>query len=697
MLNFSGMKLSSRMYLLATLSAVGLVIIAIFAMLTLRDCMLDGRKQKLKGLVEYAHTQLAYYDGLAKAGTLTLEQAQTQAKESLRKARYDENEYFWLNDLQPRSVMHPIRPQIEGKDQSGTKDPNGKPLYLEFLKAVKEGKGSGFVDYVGIKPDTKKTEPKISFVRLYEPWGWVIGTGVYIDDLDTAFQKAAMGFGTVALVAIIVLIVIGRLIASSIMNEFGGEPRVAMKMARQIAEGDLTGELRLREGDTSSLLYALSQMQTKLREVLTTIGTSTKAVQSSLEKLSSESNQITLATQLQASVVKDTRDGVMDLSTSVDTVNSLAGETEASSQEVAQRSKDGAILANKVSSEMQNIAQLVSTSSDEVTQLVDRMQEINKMATVIKEIADQTNLLALNAAIEAARAGEQGRGFAVVADEVRKLAERTTASTVEISQILQTIQGETTRAVDGMKAAAPVIASGVEQSNVAAQTLHEIEAHAIASLEKMKKLAESTAQQTQRIGEIVEQVDQVTQSTVRADEAIRQSQDTSTSLEHEASKLYQMTRRFKLGNNATQENSTGPQEKIRPLIEWSPAIQVGFPEIDKQHQRLVEIANDLNTAMHSGGGTQAAGKILNELVDYTVKHFAYEESQMNKHGYADQEAHKEAHRKLVAEVSAFKAKFDSGEAAITVELLGFIRDWLLNHILKVDKALAKDLNAKGAQ
>ena len=696
MLNFSGMKLSSRMYMLATMSAVGLVIILIFAMLSLRENMLDGRKQKLKGVVEYAYTQLAYYDGLAKNGTLTLEQAQSQAKESLRKARHDGDEYFWLNDLQPRSVMHPIRPQIEGKDQTETKDPNGKPIYLEFLKAVKNNNGGGFVDYVGIKPDTKKTEPKISFVRLYEPWGWVIGTGVYIDDLDAAFQKAAMKLGAVALTTIVALIVFGRMIADSIMKEFGGEPRAAMRMARQIAEGDLTGELRLHEGDTSSLLFTLSQMQAKLRDVLMTIGDSTKAVQSSLEKLSSESNQITLATQLQASVVRDIRDGVMDLSASVDTVNSLAGETEASSQEVAQRSKDGAILATKVSSEMQNIANLVSTSSDEVTQLVDRMQEINKMATVIKEIADQTNLLALNAAIEAARAGEQGRGFAVVADEVRKLAERTTSSTVEISQVLQTIQGETTRAVQGMKAAAPVIASGVEQSNVAAQTLHEIEKHAIASLDKMKRLAESTTQQAQRITEIVEHVDLVTQSTVRADEAIRLSHDTSASLEHEASRLYQMTRRFKLGNNDAKEaGSVKQQERVRPLIEWSPAIQVGVAKIDEQHKRLVEIANELNSAMHSGAGTQKAGKILNELVDYTVKHFAFEESKMDEYDYAEKEAHKEAHRKLVAEVSAFKEKFDSGEAAITVDLLNFIRQWLLNHILKVDKAFAKDLNAKG--
>jgi methyl-accepting chemotaxis protein len=690
----SHLKLSSRMYLLSFLGALGLIVIYGFALLNLHHCLLDGRKAKLQNLVDYAHTQLSYYDEEAKSGAITLEQAQKLAKESLRKARYDGNEYFWLNDLQPKILMHPVRPQNEGKDQSDNKDPAGKAIYLEFLKIAKE-KGAGFVDYVGVKPDSKDVQPKLSYVKLYAPWGWVIGTGIYIDDLEKEFRSQALQLGGIVLLTIIISIVLGRFIRRSIIGEFGGEPRDAMHIARQIAQGDLSGKVPLQAGDKSSLLYVLAQMQENLRGVLQAIGCSSRNVQSSLEKLSSESNQITLATQLQASVVRGTRDGVMELSASVDVVNSLASDTQASSQEVAQRSKAGASLANKVSSEMQSIATMVEKSSGEVAHLVARMQEINKMATVIKEIADQTNLLALNAAIEAARAGEQGRGFAVVADEVRKLAERTTTSTIEISQILQAIQSETTRAVSGMNEAAPVIAAGVEQSNIAAQTLREIEDHAIDSLDKMQKLAESTSLQARRIAEIVDQVDQVTESTVRADEAIRQSQETSTSLEHEASELFEMTKRFKLGNESLEPTLGQPVQQIRPLMEWSAALAVGFGEIDRQHQRLVEIANELNSAMHSGAGAQVAGKILNELVDYTVKHFAYEEGEMKKHSYPQREAHFEEHRKLVAEVSAFKQKFDSGQAAISVELLGFIRDWLLNHILKVDKSLARYFNSLG--
>ncbi len=678
------------MFLLAAFGAVGLLLGFAFALISLRHCVIDGQKIKIRSLVEYAHTQLAFYDDQVKSGAMPLEQAQTLAKESLRKARYEGIEYFWLNDLQPTSIMHPIRPQTEGTNQSENKDPSGKAIYLEFVKTVKSQK-QGYVDYVGTNPETKKVEDKVSYVKLFEPWGWVIGTGVYVNQLNDEFYTEAGKLGGIVLFTTIVLIVLGQLIRRSIVDQVGGEPREAIIVARKIANGDLTGEISLQPNDTSSLLFAFQEMKNSLYSLLQGIEKNAQDVQSSLEKLSSESNQINLATQLQYSVVQNTRDGVLELASSVETVTALASETEVSSQEVARRSKDGAHLASQVSSDMQSIATRVNESSRLVLLLVERMQEINRMATVIKEIADQTNLLALNAAIEAARAGEQGRGFAVVADEVRKLAERTTASTGDIARLLQSIEEDTNRAVAGMDAAAPVIAAGVEQSDRAAQTLREIEEHAMTSLDKMNRLAGSTTEQARRIREIVEQVDQVSQSTSSADSAIRQSHETAKALEKDAADLFEMTRRFDLGQAHGHHTIQKKSASTQNLIDWSPALFVGHSGIDEQHQRLVEIANELNGAMHSGEGTQAMGRVLNELVDYTVKHFAYEEDQMKQNAYPKAEAHLAEHKKLVAEVSAFKKKFDSGQAAISVELMGFLRDWLLNHILKVDKHLARHL------
>lgn len=131
------------------------------------------------------------------------------------------------------------------------------------------------------------------------------------------------------------------------------------------------------------------------------------------------------------------------------------------------------------------------------------------------------------------------------------------------------------------------------------------------------------------------------------------------------------------------------------LLNWSAAFCVGVNEIDDQHKKLVDMANRLNDAMQKGQGKEALGKILNELVDYTVYHFGTEERLMGQHQYPNQAAHKEEHKKLIHDVGAFKAKFDKGDAAITSEIMNFLRDWLTKHILQSDKLFAKDLNSKG--
>jgi methyl-accepting chemotaxis protein len=687
---------------------------------TLDDLLQEDRAVKTKHLVEVAHGMVETFHADAKAGKLSEDDAKQAAIRAIKSLRYEKTEYFWINDLGkpvPKMIMHPTVPALDGKvldearfnkaiaaragDSAVGVELANKNLFVAFNDVVEQA-GHGFVTYLWPKPKagggvTDELFTKISYVKKFEPWGWVIGSGIYVDDVNALFWKHARHSLILALLGTGLMLLVGALIRRSVVAEFGGEPREAMGFAQRIADGDLTGEIRLMPNDQTSLLFRLAHMQASLREMIQAMIKNAHEVQSSIEKLSSESNQITLATQLQTSVVGSTRAGVQELSTSVEVVNTLASDTESSSQEVARRSQQGAVLAEEVSAEMQAIAATVQRSSHEVSQLVERTQEINKMAAVIKEIANQTNLLALNAAIEAARAGEQGRGFAVVADEVRKLAERTTVSTVEIAQILQAIQGETSRAVKGMNEAAPVIASGVEKATTAASTLREIEQRAIDSLGKMKTLAEATTGQTQRIAEIVQRMDEVTDSTSRTEEAIQQSQETSSELEHAANELFQMAKRFNVGADLFNagNHTRGADAKVRPLMEWSPALSVGFAEIDRQHQRLIEIANELNSAMHAGSGAKVAGAILNELVDYTVNHFAYEEGLMKKYNYRDSDAHNAAHKKLIDDVSRFKRQIDGGNPTISVELLGFVRNWLLDHILKVDKSLARDLNARG--
>ena len=192
-------SVSSRMYLLGVVSILGVGLLCLFALFLLRDSMLEDRKAKIRNLTEYAHTQLAYYEELQRAGRMTQEEAQAHAKESLRKARYDEKEYFWLNDFHPRSVMHPIKPELQGRDMTDNRDPNGKQLYVEFVRVV-EAQGGGFVDYLWSKPGagSDAAVPKLAYVKGFKPWGWIVGTGIYIDDVDTAFRTYLMQLGGIA-------------------------------------------------------------------------------------------------------------------------------------------------------------------------------------------------------------------------------------------------------------------------------------------------------------------------------------------------------------------------------------------------------------------------------------------------------------------------------------------------------------------
>jgi len=367
-------------------------------------------------------------------------------------------------------------------------------------------------------------------------------SGIYIDDVDAVFRREATNSLLMVAAATVLMLIGTWIVRRSIVSDFGGEPRFARSVTSKMADGDLTQQIRLQAGDRDSLLFVLAQMQSRLQEMLRALFDNAGKVHSSIERLSAESGEINLATQVQAAAVQHTRSAINGarsaingVSASVDGIKTLVRETEDGAHEVAQRARDGALSASQVASEMQTIAatvaassERVAASSERVAHLLESTAEIDQMARVIKEIADQTNLLALNAAIEAARAGEQGRGFAVVADEVRKLAERTGKATNEIGKVLQDIRADTETAVDGMKDAAPVIADGVTAANGAAETLRAIEQD---TLDKMTALSQATRDQTRRIEEIVGDVDEVMKASGQTENVIRQSLQTAADLE----------------------------------------------------------------------------------------------------------------------------------------------------------------------
>jgi signal transduction histidine kinase/FixJ family two-component response regulator len=235
--------------------AVGLMMIGVFfyVLPLTKEKFIDDKRTNASNVVSVAYTMVAEYDRRVGKGELTLEEAQDRAKESIRSIRFGKNRdgYIWINDLEPKMLMHPIKPDLEGKNLFNYKDQNGKQFIMEMVRVIKEN-GEGFVDYVWPKVEGEKPSPKISYVKLYKPWGWVIGSGIYVDDVMTTVWKIVTGIGILLVVISIVVttttFIVGGGFISGPVKEYG-QLMQGFSSAIATGKGDVSGRLSVRSTD----------------------------------------------------------------------------------------------------------------------------------------------------------------------------------------------------------------------------------------------------------------------------------------------------------------------------------------------------------------------------------------------------------------------------------------------------------------
>jgi methyl-accepting chemotaxis protein len=319
-------------------------------------------------LVQTAAGVLQHHAELAKRQALPLAEAQQRAKEAIKALRYGGNDYFWINDQHPVMVMHPFKPEMDGKDLSAYADPNGKKLFNEMVAVCKQS-GAGFVEYCWPKPGAEKPVPKVSYVQLFPDWGWIVGTGIYLDDL-AADEQAFLAKARLTMIAAAIVAGLGLLLSFLTVRS------ISLPI------------LRVIEGLRSSAVQ----------------------VKNNAAEMAGASQSMAEGASEQAASIQ---------------------ETSASLEQMSSMTRHNADNAKQANSLMGEVNEVVESANLSMGRLTGAMGEISKAgeetAKIIKtidEIAFQTNLLALNAAVEAARAGEAGAGFAVVADEVRNLAMR---------------------------------------------------------------------------------------------------------------------------------------------------------------------------------------------------------------------------------------------------------------------------------
>ena len=708
-------SLRLRLLLAPVVSLLGLLLLGIGALQVLDATVRRDREQQLVAIVEAATGVVGHYQSMEASGALPRDVAQQQAIAAVKAIRYAGVEYLWINDQGkpiPRMIMHPTVPALDGQvldkesfnkanglypaDRSTTEALDHANLFVSMVR-VSEKFGGGFVSYEWPKPlaqggTTKELYPKLSYVGSFKPWGWVIGTGVYIDDLAADYWKHAATIGALACGVAVAVLAIALLYRRSILGDLGGEIAFAKESAHRIAEGDLIVQISTDsppEGD--SLLAELERMRLKLDGLIGQIARHANSLSSNMTLLTSDASNMVTRLSLQKDTFDDVRKVLENMQQQMITLSTLASETEDSTRSIAQRTLEGEELMSKSVDDMCLIAQMIEKSSTGVHTLAEHADSVGNIVKMIHEIADQTNLLALNAAIEAARAGEQGRGFAVVADEVRKLAERTTAATGEISTTIHAIQTEVNQVVETMNAASPIVQSGVATAEKTVDMLRDFRQEADGSYQKMHRLNDVIGDEAAQADKVVEIVAQSIEITEEAVQMVDGASQTSAEAEHMAENLKGLSQQFRVTalQQTAQENASGRNVALA----WSPRLMVGEPSIDAQHQRLVGLFNDLNDALHNGSSPDRIAKVLNELLEYTQFHFAHEADLMRRSGYPETKQHLAMHDDLVAKAVAYRQRFERGEA-IGADLVRFVREWLTEHILKSDRKLADHLRTK---
>lgn len=541
MLRLDGWRISHRLSLILALVAVGFVIVTALLLLSLRSSLVEDHRNRVKHLSETAAGIVAHYHAMEQSGQLTREQAQEAAKEALRGVRYGNGDYFFIYDFQGNAVMVAAKPEMEGKNFLGKTDAVGTKLWDLFVEAGKMG--GGFVEYWFPRAGGKKPLPKLSYLAASPEWKWVIGTGVYIDDVDAIFLRKLAQAAVVCGLGLALLLGVGFLVVRSILRQLGGEPGYAAEVMKRVAGGDLT--VRVEANSKDSLLGSLNEMLGSLRHMVRSIAGSSQAMAEEIQRIASESERVAQNTKLQSDSTAAMAAAMEQLTVSINHISDNARETQKNSSHAVELANESEQRTLSRVVEIRQISTTVGSATDRIRQLVSRSEEIGATATVIKDISSQTNLLALNAAIEAARAGEQGRGFAVVADEVRALAERTSNATVQIETMIEAIQTDTSSAVSAMEAAVPQVERGVEFSETAANSLRSIREGSAHTLERIRSVADATQEQSQASNNLAAQVEHVAQMIERTCASTQQTSRAADKLQSYSQELSRSVAQFR--------------------------------------------------------------------------------------------------------------------------------------------------------
>ncbi|MFV7669036.1 methyl-accepting chemotaxis protein [Shewanella algae] len=507
----SSLSLRNKLLLLALLPLLTVSIVLMLASWTVESDALESEITNFREkLLNERRQELVHVTEVAKEIVSFQRSQGGDYKAALRDVRFGSAGYFFVYDGKGKNLFHALLPKLEGTDQIGMTDPKGTKIIVGLLNAARSG--DGILTYYYQKPGTNELVEKIGYAAMVPGTDWIIGTGAYVDDIEASVaeyrQTALEDMEGKLWLTLMIVIVITLVTATLIL--FAAQRTVTpirnmLDNLNDIAqgEGDLTKRLQVRgEDEIAQLGLAFNRFVEKLQHIIRDVTTATHEVQDAAGSIHSQTQAI--ASQL------------VNHNNETDQVVTAITEMSSTAQEVAMNTTQVAEATHVATDEVAKAQECVDTSLTEISTLMaeinsaanhiqslsEQSQRINSVLSVIGGIAEQTNLLALNAAIEAARAGEQGRGFAVVADEVRSLASRTQASTLEINEMLSELHRLVSQAVSAMEESQQSCHRSVESSRLISESLGAVTSSVTSINDMSTQIATAATEQSSVTEEI---------------------------------------------------------------------------------------------------------------------------------------------------------------------------------------------------